>query len=63
MNPSFDADLPVDRWAIRLDEPTARPVADASSSEGDPTFLPFSFTLDVPSDEFQPRLSRFDEAA
>jgi hypothetical protein len=68
MNPSFDAEVPVDRWAIRLDEPAAseRPVAHASGSDAedaDPTFLPFTFTMDVPSADFQPRLSRFDEAA
>lgn len=70
MTPSFGtdlADLPVDRWAIRLDEPPAGPVGPVvsatNSDDADGVFLPFTFTMDVPSDEFQPRLSRFDEAA
>lgn len=60
MNPSLDADFPVDLWTVRLDEPAAALTPDASD---DPTFLPFTFTLDVPPADFQPRLSRFDEAA
>jgi hypothetical protein len=62
MNPSLDADLPVDRWAVRLDEPAApstKPAADLADAD----HLAFTFTLDVPAADFQPRLSRFDEAA
>lgn len=64
MFPSLDdaAAVSVDRWAVRLDEPAHRTVADASDSDADELpFLPF--LLDIPTDEFHPRLSRFDEAA
>lgn len=67
MNPSFDTELPVDRWAVRLDEPPAGPlesVAHASDiDDGDAVRLPCAFTLEMPSADFQPRLSRFGEAA
>lgn len=58
-----DADLPgsVDRWAIRLDEPSAPPVF---HTEAEPDGLhPVLFSMELPTLEFQPRLSRFDEAA
>ena len=56
------AAVSVDRWAVRLDEPMPSAVADASDAAADELlFLPF--LLDVPTDEFHPRLSRFDEAA
>ena len=65
MFPSLDADadapVSMDRWAVRLDEPMPS-VADASGSDADDLpFLPF--LLDIPTDEFHPRLSRFDEGA
>jgi hypothetical protein len=67
MFPPFDpdADAPEGRWAVRLDEPHARPVPHDPGPDFDtPDTLPFAlFTLDVPTLEFQPRLSRFGEAA
>lgn len=65
MIPSLDAELPVDRWAVRLDEPataSAKPVSDLADPE-DAVHLSLTFSLDVPSTDFQPRLSRFGEAA
>lgn len=66
MFPSFDdtdAPVSVDRWAVRLDEPVATyPVTSAADTDPDDRpFLPF--TLDIPNAEYQPRLSRFGEAA
>lgn len=61
--PDFDAgaEAPVDRWAVRLDEPDAlQPIA--HTSDADAALLPL-FTLELPTLEFQPRLSRFEEAA
>ena len=63
----FDFAIPVDRWAVRLDEPTPEPTAaDASgsvplASNTEPEPLPFP--LEVPGDGFEPRLLRFGEAA
>ena len=58
-----DAEIPltVDRWAIPLDEPQGNPGHfDATSLAiySDDTYLD-----EIPGEDFQPRLSRYDEAA
>lgn len=63
MDPSEDP-IPLDRWAVSLDEPVAPPPAPppASADEPAPDLLRFPGDPDVPSDEYQPRLIRFGKA-
>jgi len=66
-DPTSDDLLPLDRWSVPLDENTNPPpaVAPPSPASGDdqvPDVLRFPLTDDVPGEDFQPRLRRFDKA-
>jgi len=64
-DPTSDDALPLDRWSVPLDESTNPPPAPPPPVSGDepvPDVLRFSLTDDVPGEDFQPRLRRFDKA-
>jgi hypothetical protein len=67
MDPSEDP-IPLDRWAVPLDEPVAEapppvPVGGQPPSDEPPAdTLRFPLTTDVPTAEFQPQLLRFGKA-
>lgn len=63
-DPTSDDHLPLDRWVIPLNENTNPPPAPppASADDSVPDILRFPLTDDIPGEDFQPRLRRFDKA-
>lgn len=74
-DPTSDDDiLPLDRWAVPLDEPAAEsppsvpvggqptPPPPVPPDDSPADTLRFPLTTDVPSAEFQPQLLRFGKA-
>lgn len=64
-DPTSDDPLPLDRWVVPLDEHTNSPPAPLPTVSADdpvPDILRFPLTDDIPGEDFQPRLRRFDKA-
>lgn len=65
-DPTSDDLLPLDRWSVPLDEnttsPPAAPPPPVPADDPVPDVLRFPLTDDVPGEDFQPRLRRFDKA-